>query len=315
MMNRVGVVRARPNKRYRGTARLSVLLAVSAVLFSACSTAPAPGVRIEPPAQVGKPPASTPSTRPGGYYQDDGPGKNPPPNLGAIPDAEPRPEPLNKFANRPYTVLGHSYTPDVSGEPYKAQGIASWYGRKFHNQRTSSGEIYDMYAMSAAHPTLPIPSYARVTNVKTGKSVIVRINDRGPFHSGRIIDLSYAAAYKLGIAQAGSGEVEVESIDAAHEAPATASIAAKEEKPEEPVRVASDEGYWLQLGAFNIQANAEQLLTKLKTQLGSLADLLRIQAVDGLYRLRAGPFNSTEEANDAAVQLKRVADIQPVLLR
>ncbi len=289
------------------------LFAVLLATLAACSTAPAPSVRIESPAKAEPPQASAPSTRPGGYYQDDGPGKNPPPNLGAIPDAEPRPESLNKFANRPYTVLGQTYTPDVSGKPYKAQGIASWYGRKFHNQRTASGEIYNMYGMTAAHPTLPIPSYARVTNVKTGKSVIVRINDRGPFHSGRIIDLSYAAAYKLGIAQAGSGRVEVQSIDATHDSSPNADVAA-EEKPA-TATATNDASYWLQLGAFSIQANAEQLLTKLKIEVSALADRLRIQTVDGLYRLRAGPFNSTEEANDAAAQLKRVADIQPVLLR
>ncbi len=287
------------------------LFAVLLATLAACSTAPTPSVRVESPAKVEPPP--TPSTSSGGYYQDDGPGKNPPPNLGAIPDAEPRPEPLNKFANRPYTVLGQTYSPDVSGKPYKAQGIASWYGRKFHKQRTASGEIYDMYWMTAAHPTLPIPSYARVTNVKTGKSVIVRINDRGPFLSGRIIDLSYAAAYKLGIAQAGSGRVEVQSIDATHDSSPNTDVVA-EEKPASATAT-NDASYWLQLGAFSIQANAEQLLTKLKTEVSALADRLRIQTVDGLYRLRAGPFNSTEEANDAAAQLKRVADIQPVLLR
>ncbi len=295
------------------TARMAVLLAIGTTLISACSTAPAPSVRVEAPPKIEKPPA-TASSRPGGYYQDDGPGANPPPNLESIPDAEPRAEPLNKFANKPYTALGQTYVPDMSGKPYQARGIASWYGRKFHNQRTASGEPYDMYGMTAAHPTLPIPSYARVTNVKTGKSVIVRINDRGPFHADRVIDLSYTAAYKLGIAQAGSGVVEVENIDAAHSAPATTSVAAKEEKLE-PARVASSESYWLQLGAFSVQANAEQLLAKMKAELGALANVVQIQAAEGLYRLRAGPFKSSVEASDAAAQLKRVTDIQPVLLR
>lgn len=148
----------------------------------------------------------------GGYYKDDGPGANPPGNLASIPDATPRVEPLNKFANRPYEVFGKKYVPLVSLQPFKQRGVASWYGKRFHGQKTSSGETYDMYAMTAAHPILPIPSYVRVTSVKTGRQVVVRINDRGPFHGGRIIDLSYAAAYRLGLIGEGSGEVEIQSI-------------------------------------------------------------------------------------------------------
>jgi rare lipoprotein A len=148
----------------------------------------------------------------GGYYKDDGPGANPPANLASIPDAVPRSEPLHKYANRPYEVLGKKYVPLASVQPFTQRGVASWYGKKFHGQKTSSGETYDMYAMTAAHPILPIPSYARVKSVRTGKEVIVRINDRGPFHSGRVIDLSYAAAYRLGLIGAGSGEVEIEAI-------------------------------------------------------------------------------------------------------
>jgi rare lipoprotein A len=148
----------------------------------------------------------------GGYYKDDGPGANPPSNLASIPDASPRSEPLHKYANRPYEVFGRKYVPLASVQPYHQRGVASWYGKRFHGQKTSSGETYDMYAMTAAHPILPIPSYARVTSVRTGKQVIVRINDRGPFHSNRAIDLSYAAAYRLGLIGTGSGEVEIEAI-------------------------------------------------------------------------------------------------------
>ena len=155
-------------------------------------------------------PASA-SAKPG-YYKDDGPGDTPPANLDAIPDPVPRAEPLHRFANRPYSVFGREYVPATSLRPYKERGVASWYGRKFHGEKTSTGEVYDMYAMTAAHPTLPLPSYARVTNVATGKSVIVRVNDRGPFLHNRVIDLSYAAAHRVGIAQKGSGEVEVEAI-------------------------------------------------------------------------------------------------------
>ncbi len=150
--------------------------------------------------------------RKGGYYKDDGPEANPPSNLDKVPDAVPKIEPLASGANKPYNVFGRSYTPDVSGGPYKVQGRASWYGKKFHGNSTSNGERYDMYAMTAAHTTLPIPSYVRVTRVSNGKSVVLRINDRGPFHSDRVIDLSYVAAFKLGMLGPGSSEVIVERI-------------------------------------------------------------------------------------------------------
>jgi len=148
----------------------------------------------------------------GGYYKDDGPGSHPPADLEAIPDAVPRQEPLASGANRPYVVFGRRYVPDVEDHPFKQEGVASWYGRKFHGNTTSIGETYDMYAMTAAHPTLPIPSYARVTSKVNGRTVIVRVNDRGPFHDGRIMDLSYVAAYKLGLIGPGSGKVVVERI-------------------------------------------------------------------------------------------------------
>src|SRR5205823_2246805 len=141
-----------------------------------------------------------------------GPGEKAPPNLAELPDAQPKAEPLHRYANRPYKVFGTDYVPLARVQPFRQRGVASWYGKRFHGQKTASGELYDMYAMTAAHPTLPIPSYARVKAVKTGKEVIVRINDRGPFHSGRVIDLSYAAAYRLGFIGAGSGEVQIEAI-------------------------------------------------------------------------------------------------------
>ncbi len=181
-----------------------LLSLVAGLLAIACATKPA-----QTPATAA--PAPIPAAKPG-YYKDDGPGENVPSNLDTIPDARPRLEPLSRSANRPYTVFGREYVPATSLRPYKERGIASWYGRKFHGEKTSIGEIYDMYAMTAAHPTLPLPSYARVTNVATGKSVVVRVNDRGPFLHDRVIDLSYAAAHRIGTAQKGSGEVEVEAI-------------------------------------------------------------------------------------------------------
>jgi len=154
------------------------------------------------------------ASHPGHYYQDDGPPDHVPAGLASTPDAVPRSEPLNPHANRPYTALGRTFTPDTGDAPFEQRGLASWYGRQYHGSRTASGEPYDMYAMTAAHPTLPIPSYARVTAVRSGRSVIVRINDRGPFLQDRVIDLSYAAAARLGLVGPGSGEVIVQKIAA-----------------------------------------------------------------------------------------------------
>jgi rare lipoprotein A len=177
----------------RQSARPLAVAAVAAVvaLLAACGTSP-------PKRSV--------------YYQDDGPPERVPSDIAAIPDAVPRIEPSHRATNKPYTVLGRTYTPLSGDVAFRQRGMASWYGRQFHGNRTANGETYDMFAMTAAHPILPIPSYVRVTNVRTGRSVIVRVNDRGPFKHDRVIDLSYAAAAKLGIAAAGTGEVEVERI-------------------------------------------------------------------------------------------------------
>ena len=169
-----------------------------------------------PGAQPGPAAPAPGSTRRGAYYQDDGPGDNVPPNLEATPDAVPTDDPpLRSAANRPYVVFGKTYAPLTSVASFRQRGTGSWYGRKFHGQKTSSGDPYDMFAMSAAHPTLPLPSYVRVTNVGNGRSVVVKVNDRGPFHSDRIIDLSYTAALKLGYVAQGSAVLEVERVRAA----------------------------------------------------------------------------------------------------
>jgi len=170
----------------------------------------------------------------GGFYKDDGPGRNPPSGLRAIPDAVPRAEPLSARGNKPYRVFGRLYTPRTRIEPFVERGVASWYGRRFHGKKTSSGEPYDMYAMTAAHPTLPIPSYARVTNLANGRSVVVRINDRGPFLHGRIMDLSYTAALKLGYTNRGSAQVEVEQLVPGAEDTLRMDVARGETVPEPP---------------------------------------------------------------------------------
>jgi rare lipoprotein A len=148
----------------------------------------------------------------GGYYQDDGPIMAVPYDLDALPEPVPKDEPLNRFANKPYTALGQTYSPLNPKAPFTEEGMASWYGRKFHGKNTASGEQYDMFKLTAAHPTLPIPSYARVTNLENGKSVIVRVNDRGPFKKSRVMDMSYAAAYRLGYNNKGSARVRIEAI-------------------------------------------------------------------------------------------------------
>lgn len=202
--------------------RIIALVPIASVL-AACGSAPkssstvadatprmqAPSAKRAPNGHPALPPAG--SGR-GGYYLDDGPGEDIPEGLLDMPDPEPQVEPYSTRGNRPYVVFGVRYVPITDERPLKQRGIGSWYGRKFHGQKTSSGEPYDMYKMTAAHPTMPIPSYARVTNLANGKQVIVRVNDRGPFHSSRIIDLSYVAALKLGYLGKGSSQLEVERL-------------------------------------------------------------------------------------------------------
>ena len=285
------------------------MIASLACIVAAC----APALKREPPATaVGTPPVATPplgALRPGGYYMDDGPGANPPDNLDAVPDALPRLEPLHRFANRPYTVFGRDYVPATTLTSYRERGLASWYGRKFHAQKTAIGESYDMYAMTAAHPTLPLPSYARVTSLANGRSVVVRVNDRGPFHPGRIIDLSYAAAYRLGIAQKGSGEVEVESILPAAAPPSLAGrlppVAAAESRPTLALPIGQEAGgYVTQLGAFANYANAQEFVTRLANQTGTAGVEPKVRQDSGLYRVYVGPYSNREEARRAADRLR-----------
>ena len=287
---------------------LSVVLALA---LAACATAPLG----EPPAPSAPAPAATlpipsPAYRPGGYYKDDGPGESPPANLDAVPDAVPRLEPLNRFANRPYSVFGRDYVPATSLRPYRERGLASWYGRKFHNQKTSSGEIYDMYGMTAAHPTLPLPSYARVTSLATGKSVVVRVNDRGPFHRGRVIDLSYAAAYRIGIAQRGSGEVEVESI-LPGEAPGTVAavprppVGATDAAAAAPIPVGPEGGgYVVQLAAFTNNVNAQTFVAHVANQTAGVGVEAKVHEAGGLYRVVVGPYPTRDDAKRTADRLR-----------
>jgi rare lipoprotein A len=286
------------------------------------------------PAPVFRAPATKPpgviTQRGGGFYKDDGPGDNAPVDLDAIPDAVPRAEPLHRFANNPYSVLGQDYVPLRALKPYQARGIASWYGRKFHGQKTSSGESYDMYGMSAAHPTLPIPSYVRVTNPANGKSVVLRVNDRGPFHADRLIDLSWTAAAKLGYLGAGSTRVEVESILPGQTLPPPAATpdpitqmagtpasatdnatAAAKPLPE----VARGGGHYIQLGAFGNRDNAEALRAHLARELDELGDKLVIDASGPLFRVQLGPWPDAPAARRAGDTVRERLGLASVVVQ
>jgi rare lipoprotein A len=243
-----------------------------------------------------------------------------PDDITSIPDAVPRAEPYHRYANRPYTVFGRSYAPTVNDDPMKERGLASWYGKKFHGQKTSIGETYDMFAMTAAHKTLPLPSYARVTNTKTGASIVVRVNDRGPFHEGRVIDLSYAAASKLGIAGPGSGPVEVERVFAGRAgdtrvavAPAIPVPAPKAPTVETAVLAPEAGGLYLQLGAFSSVENAESFRSKMARDLTWLLEPIQILPRESLYRVRLGPYKTRDEAQAIADKIRESLDFAPVI--
>lgn len=262
--------------------------------------------------------ASKPVTPPyvgGAYYKNDGPGANTPENLEQIPDAVPKKEARHPYANNAYKVMGNRYIPLAENAEYKARGLASWYGRKFHGNSTAIGEPYDMYAMSAAHPTLPLPSYARVTNLESGKSIVVRVNDRGPFHPGRIIDLSYTAAYKLDILKKVS-PVEVELVEPGD---APTSFAARSEESIIPAPIRSAEPIatpespsltpgkvvYLQLGAFTNPATADAVMARVTAKLSpTLPGVMRLE-LNGLHKVHVGPFANAETADKTAGLLQQ----------
>ncbi|MCF8149432.1 MAG: septal ring lytic transglycosylase RlpA family protein [Burkholderiaceae bacterium] len=303
------------------------LIPLAALFLAACGTqAPRPVIdRGETDAVSPAPTFKAQGKKPaikysGGFYKDDGPGDAQPEDIDAIPDATPRVEPLHRFANNPYTVLGQSYVPQREIKPYKVRGIGSWYGRKFHGQKTSSGEPYDMYGMTAAHPTLPIPSYVRVSNPANGKSVVVRVNDRGPFHAGRLIDLSWTAAYKLDYIGEGSTLVEVESVLPGQTLVAVSPIKTEEAitqidatEPDTPLpRVEAAGGHFLQLGAFGNRDNAEALHARLTRELGSLAQKLVIQSAGSVFRVQLGPWLDAAAAEQAAILLRESLGMRSV---
>ncbi len=291
---------------------LLVLLAAASLV--ACGTAP---VRAPdgPRASAPKPAAESPTAKParsGNYYLDDGPATAPPANLENIPDAKPRSEPLHRFANNPYSALGQDFVPERTIKPFRERGLASWYGRRFHGNKTATGEIYDMFQLSGAHPTLPLPSYARITNTQNGRQIVVRVNDRGPFLRNRVMDLSYAAALKLGYVEQGVAMIEIEAIVpnevdrlAAGGTPAPGGGPERMPDPKTqrfPLFSESD-GVFVQMGAFLLPENAESLRARLTLELSNLIGSMRVVARNGMHRLWAGPFGSHQEARSVAERI------------
>lgn len=248
------------------------------------------------------------------HRQDHGPDA-PPIDVSKIPEPVPKAEPRSRYGNKPtYSVLGRSYRVLPSAKGYVERGIASWYGSKFHGYMTSSFEPYDMYKFSAAHKTLPLPSYARVTNLDNGRSVVVRVNDRGPFHEGRVIDLSYAAAVKIGVWPNGTARVEVRAIDpdepdddrapslvASAASPRPSAVAARPVHATEatrPTAVPPGTRVYLQIGAFGERANAERALASAR-RAGISGIGIDSVAVDGrtVHRVRIGPLADAGQAD------------------
>ncbi len=231
-----------------------------------------------------------------------------PVNVMAVPDAVPRHEKRTRAGNpQSYEVLGRHYQVLADSKGYRKRGIASWYGTKFHGKKTSNGEVYDMYAMTAAHKTLPIPCYVKVTNLQNQRNVIVRINDRGPFHENRIIDLSYTAAVKLGIQQYGTGLVEVEAIDPGLQPAITLRDKSKEKE---------NNKLFLQVGAFTNQLNARQLQQKVAgiTRADSRLKVSQSSG-DTLYKVQIGPVASVELADQLYEQLVAIGISGGTLVR
>jgi rare lipoprotein A len=289
----------------------------------------------------------TPSPRPG----SDGPEARPPPDLMQVPDALPKLEPIRQGGpNKPYEVLGGRYEPLRAEAQYVEDGLASWYGRKFHGRKTASGEVYNMYAMTAAHKTLPLPSYARVTNAANGRSIIVRVNDRGPFVRGRIIDLSYTAALQLDTLR-GVVPVRVERITpeqiasgAWRGAPSAAVAAADDGGPPEPATVmvtavpaapvapppgantdavaseparaptAAGRGFWVQLGAYRERGGAMQLQQQAGERVDGLGLLLAVFSDNALHRVQAGPFATRDEAQRVAERVREQMLLTPLVV-
>ncbi len=237
----------------------------------------------------------------GGYYKRDGPPRHDEAKLSGVRDAVPRKERLTETGNDPYSVNGKTYHPLKHAPGYRQRGVASWYGRMFHGRRTSSGERYDMYAMTAAHRTLPLPSYVKVRNLENGREVTVRVNDRGPFLHNRLIDLSYVAAHRLGIVGSGTGLVEVSAVmpGAVKKTPQPRSIAVGNVPASPPV-------IYIQVGAFTQRHNAESMRHRLQDHAHGPVVLQHARMHRrNIYRVRVGPIASVDLADEIVVRMQR----------
>lgn len=279
-----------------------ILAVVTVVMLTACaSTVPSKTARTTPPANAGRYEMEVDSPL---LEQFD---------LSIVKPVVPRPEVRTIAGNKsPYTVNGKTYRVLRDEAGYSTTGTASWYGRKFHGHRTSNGEVYDMFQLSAAHTTLPIPSYIQVTNLDNGKSIIARVNDRGPFHQGRVVDLSYAGAVMLGYAGQGTARVKVEAIvpsDFSSAQPVQAPVvrstvtdtSASQALPVERPKIAADEGKeFLQVGAFSSLDAARKLMARLNTFMAHPVSIQSDTAQNGnvLHKVRIGPLSDALSAQE-----------------
>ena len=235
-----------------------------------------------------------------------------PVDVSHVKDAVPRVEPKSRGGNKsPYTVLGKRYYVLQDSIGYTETGTASWYGRKFHGHKTSNGEVYDMFAMTAAHKSLPLPTYLRVTNIANGKQVIVRVNDRGPFHGNRLIDLSYAAASKLDFVNSGTARVKLEAIDPRAWQRSSNVIQTAAQTPP------AVEGRYLQVGAYSNKDSADFVASRLRPLLKDLAVLIRPSTASSgrtLYRVQIGPLKATTSLPDLTQQVEQMGYSSPRLV-
>ena len=296
---------------------MRIRVAVAAVMLTSLAGcfhhAPSTRPSSTPTPTTTTPPASRKSPpQPGRYAdQDDSTPTGPPPDLSKIPEPVPKTEPKSQYGNKsPYDVLGETYKVLPSCNGYVERGLASWYGNKFHGYMTSNFEKYDMYAYTAAHKTLPLPCYVRVTNLENGKSAIVRVNDRGPFAPNRIVDLSYVAAVKLGVWPKGTAMVEVRSIDAEHTekkpvAPRETVVSGAPQKTPNPA-------LYLQVGAFADAANAERAANQVRAaKLGEVRIVESTVNGKSLRRVRVGPLRDADEADRLTPKLKSLGLGEP----
>lgn len=263
---------------------LRLVVAALIVMMSGCATV----VEREPPAakRPATPPTPTPQTA----------------------DAVPKAEPRAKYGNpESYVVFGKRYYTMKTAAGYQERGIASWYGKKFHGRKTSSGAIYDMYQMTAAHKALPLPTYVKVKNLDNGRTAVVKVNDRGPFHDNRIIDLSYAAALKLGITEKGTAFVEVTALNANGQtsvppAPTPAAATRPDSSPPAPTSVR--QGVYLQVGAFQDLANAKRLAARIEGVVSGSVQIRQVEVANGvIHRVQIGPIASVATADTIVAAL------------